>query len=180
MTDELDALRAKVDAWCEATAARRADALVCRRGCVACCNTELEVAAVEAGVIERYLDARASTAMRARLAARGALGVEARRGRCVMLDDDDSCAIYENRPLVCRTQGHALRYPPGFVPVAAVRARAAGDVTWCPLNYVDAPPRPEDVLDAERIDVLLSVVDRRAAADAPRVSLRELARGVRR
>ena len=72
--------------------------------------------------------------------------------------------IYAHRPLVCRTQGFALRYPAGFIPEAAVRARTnTGDVTHCPLNFTHAAPASPDVLDAERVDQLLAVVNHRFA-----------------
>ncbi len=87
---------------------------------------------------------------------------EAAPPRCALLDDEGRCTVYEARPLVCRTQGHALRYPVGYVPISAVRRKLAeGDVTWCPLNYRDAPPNAGDVLDAERVDEILAVVAER-------------------
>jgi Fe-S-cluster containining protein len=111
--------------------------------------------------------------------------------RCVMLEDDGTCAVYDARPLVCRTQGHALRYPAGVVPEEAVRARGrraapnvrhapdatAGPdaITWCPLNYTGAPPRAEDVLDAARVDALLALIDHRYGAASERVTLVALA-----
>ena len=102
-----------------------------------------------------------------------------------MLGDTGQCVVYEQRPLVCRTQGHALRYPAGFVPEGAVRARAvrvspaggparletheqdgggaSGEITFCPLNYTAKPPEAADVLDAERVDQLLALVNHRYA-----------------
>ncbi len=170
MSSEYDALRAKVDGFAEAVAARRGD-LTCRAGCSACCQVELEVSEVEAAPIERALRAL-SPAARARLAER-----VPRAGACVMLEPDGRCAIYPARPLVCRTQGLPLRYPAGTLPTDAAQGRVpGGDVTWCPLNFRDGPPAPEDVLDAERVDVMLALVNRRAS-DRPlrRVALRALA-----
>jgi hypothetical protein len=81
-----------------------------------------------------------------------------------MLELDGRCAVYAHRPLVCRTQGLALRYPAGFIPEAAVRARTdTGEVTHCPLNFTQAAPLGADVLDAERVDQLLAVVNHRYA-----------------
>jgi Fe-S-cluster containining protein len=110
--------------------------------------------------------------------ARAALGEG--EARCALLEEDGSCAIYAQRPLVCRSQGQALRYPEGFVPEASVRMRIQGGaVTWCPLNYTDTAPRSEDVLDAERVDQILAVVTRRHVARAEealdRVALSDLA-----
>src|SRR5690606_40032776 len=92
---------------------------------------------------------------------------EAERGRrSVILEVNGRCAIYDARPLVCRTQGHALRYPPGFVPQEAIGLDLGpqGAATWCPLNFAERPPAAADVLDAERIDRLLAVMNQRFAA----------------
>jgi hypothetical protein len=121
---------------------------------------------VEAAEIEALIPGLDS-AHRAVLAVRGKaeLAREAHREsphRCAMLEADGSCAIYEARPLVCRTQGHALRYPNGLIPAQAVVAKSArGEVTHCLLNFQARPPQPEDVLDAERVDQILAVVNHR-------------------
>ena len=71
--------------------------------------------------------------------------------------------------------------PCRLIPPSALRARAGGaDVTWCPLNYQAAPPGAQDVLDAERVDQILALVNHRYAAErgiAPleRVALSALA-----
>jgi hypothetical protein len=170
------AIRAKVDAFGAATTARRSADLRCQAGCTACCEVQLEVSDVEAAHVREALGAL-SPETRARLAERAGRPSK----RCVMLEDDGRCAIYEARPLVCRTQGHALRYPPGTLPPEAVRATGAGaEVTWCPLNYTEQKPTAEDVLDAERVDVLLALVNRRVSArPLARIALVALAREAR-
>lgn len=183
MSAEYKALVDKVDAFVATTTERRRQSLHCQRGCEACCHVSLSVGPVEAAAVRAGLaglSAKARETVRAR--GRGELtrARDAEEARCVMLEDDGSCAIYAQRPLVCRSQGQALRYPQGFVPEAAVRLRTkAGDVTWCPLNYGDAEPRGEDVLDAERVDQILALVTRRHVASADdalvRVTLSELA-----
>lgn len=167
------ALRAKVDAFGAAASGRREDDLRCRRGCTACCEVQLEVSPVEAAAVREAL-AVSSASARARLAQR----LSRRSRSCVMLESDGACAIYEARPLVCRTQGHALRYPAGTLASGAVRATGPdAEITWCPLNYTERPPASEDVLDAERVDVLLALVNRRATPrPLERVALRALAR----
>jgi hypothetical protein len=98
-----------------------------------------------------------------------------------MLDAAGRCMVYEHRPLVCRTQGHALRYPAGFIPEAAVRARSkTGEITYCPLNFTQSAPEAADVLDAERVDQILAVVAQRFARAQgtdpnERIALSELA-----
>lgn len=173
------AVRDKVDAFAGAVSERRRGDLACRAGCTACCSVRLEVSDVEADAVREAIE-RLDGALRARLAERAAHEPED-GAPCVMLEDG-RCVIYEARPLVCRTQGHALRYPAGTLPEEAIRARApAGEVTWCPLNYTERAPGAADVLDAERVDVLLALVNRRAS-DRPleRTPLTVLARGERR
>jgi Fe-S-cluster containining protein len=200
MAAEYLALVMKVESFVAQTAARRAQDLACKRGCDACCHAWLSVSEVEAEQVKAGL-AALSPEQRARVRARGerelaaeqqlaqadvggehalAIDGELPSPRCAMLEDDGSCAIYAFRPLVCRTQGHALRYPSDFIPTEAVLLRTkSGDVTWCPLNYTGAPPRSEDVLDAERVDQILALIARRHAAsdDAAltRAGLSELA-----
>jgi hypothetical protein len=168
--NEYRALIDKVSAFTHSAFERRRDDMACRSGCDACCQTWLSVCAVEANEIRAAL-AALEPAARARATERGLR--ERRRqqdanpsqsARCAMLEADGSCAIYAARPLVCRTQGHALLYPPGFVPEAAVRTRVpAGDVTHCPLNFTREAPRGQDVLEAERVDQLLGLVNHRFA-----------------
>ncbi len=191
MSAEYRALVEKVDAFVASTSARRSESLRCARGCEACCHVWLSVGPVEAEAVRAGLRALPEAA-RARVRARGLrerARVETREqdearaegeARCALLEKDGSCAIYAQRPLVCRSQGQALRYPEGFVPEASLRMRIQGGaVTWCPLNYTDAAPRGEDVLDAERVDQILAVVTRRHVAHAEdalvRVALSDLA-----
>lgn len=179
MSAEYQALVAKVGQFVDATSERRRDDMQCRKGCHACCHAWLTVGAVEAEAIRAGL-ALLSGEQRGRARARGVeeLGRE-RIGeaepRCAMLEADGSCAIYAHRPLVCRTQGHALRYPPGFIPEQSLRTRSAGgDVSWCPLNYTARGPAAEDVLDAERVDQILALVTlRHVDGDREKAQLRE-------
>ncbi|HEX7479636.1 MAG TPA: YkgJ family cysteine cluster protein [Polyangiales bacterium] len=168
MPDEYRALVDKVTAFTAAACERRAADIACTAGCSSCCEVWLTVSPVEAAQLRAGLAALSPQA-RAQLGERGrheqAREAEgAANARCAMLEPDGRCAVYAHRPLVCRTQGHALRYPAGFVPEAAVRARtSSGDVTYCPLNFSGAAPMAEDVLDAERVDQILAVVGQRFA-----------------
>jgi hypothetical protein len=187
MEDAYRALLAKVQSFTDPVSARRHADLTCHAGCSACCEAWLTVNAIEAAAVREGL-AELDDASRTRVALRGELQSQRERAgetaaRCAMLEDDGTCAIYAQRPLVCRTQGHALRYPIGFIPVAAVRARLPnGEMTHCPLNYTSSAPGRDDVLDAERVDTILAVVDARYTATSSvdpsaRHALSELARG---
>jgi uncharacterized protein len=168
MSDEYRALVDKVGAFTEAAFERRRDDMACRSGCDGCCQVWLSVSQVEGDAIRVGL-AALSPELRADVVKRGEREREreaesAPSPRCAMLAPDGSCAIYGSRPLVCRTQGFALRYPAGFIPLAAVRVRTStGEVTHCPLNFTRAAPLAGAVLDAERVDELLAVVNVRFA-----------------
>jgi Fe-S-cluster containining protein len=180
MSAEYRALVDKVEVFVASTTARRGADLHCQKGCEACCHVSLRVGPIEAAAVREGLRALPAEA-RARARLRGqSQRPHGEEPRCALLEDDGSCAIYAQRPLVCRSQGQALRYPEGFVPEQAVRMRTrAGHITWCPLNYTAAEPRGEDVLDAERVDQILAVVTRRQVASPAdalvRTSLSDLA-----
>jgi hypothetical protein len=161
---EYDALVAKVDAFLHDATQRRDEDIVCGRGCEACCHVSLAVCAVEAAGVTRALRELPVEALR-RLAARAqhALAESPDDKRCVMLENDGSCAVYQARPLVCRTQGLALRYPPRSFPDEFVMAHGddGSDIVWCPLNFTAQPPRGEDVVEAGRLDEMLGVVNLR-------------------
>ncbi|MBN8613738.1 MAG: YkgJ family cysteine cluster protein [Deltaproteobacteria bacterium] len=176
------ALVAKVDAFDVAVRTRRAADMACRAGCSACCGQQLSVCDVEAALLREGIDALDDEA-RAGLALR--LETVGPESACVFLDAAGRCAVYASRPLVCRTQGLPLRYPNGVIPVSAVFLRretvgsetVGSDVTWCPLNFRDAPPSPPDVIDAARVDTMLALSNRDAGGDAERrTPLAELAR----
>jgi uncharacterized protein len=182
---EYRALVAKVDGFTDTIEARRRSDFACSAGCAACCHAWLSVSLVEADTLRAAL-AELDPEQRAAIRARGEREQAREQAgeqvpRCALLDDAGRCGAYAARPLVCRTQGHALRYPAGFIPLEQVAlSRSNGDVTWCPLNYTASGPDGADVLDAERVDQILAVVAQRYAdacggAREARVSLSALA-----
>jgi Fe-S-cluster containining protein len=169
-SDELSEYRAalaKIDEAVARAVAKAGDALACKRGCAQCCVGDLSVLPVEAAFIE----ASSSSAP----APERAMG----NGHCAFLDVDGACAIYEARPVLCRTHGLALK--------SEAQEKRAGlrvlgdDVASCELNYVERAPGPAEVLDATKLMMLLVTVDRRFRAraglpdDLSRVALADLA-----
>lgn len=151
------ALRAKLDRFADDVAARRGEHMRCRAGCDGCCHTKLSLSDVEAEVLRDALAALPAPR-------RQALAARRDETRCRLLDEAGRCSLYDARPLVCRSQGLPLRYPPDTIPVESVRARAAGaEVTWCPLNFEDVTPSADDILDAERVDVVLALINRQVS-----------------
>ncbi len=170
----------RVDAFFAAVAARHPTALRCQAGCHGCCQAGLSVCAIEAAAIRAHLRAlspveaerlRALAARRLHHATTAEPSEPA--ASCVFLRDDGHCAIYPVRPLVCRSQGLPLSYSAQLIPAQALRfsAQDGRAVVCCPLNFSQdaasgdareaAPPRAADILDAERVDLLLALLNRR-------------------
>ncbi len=154
---EHEALLAKVDAFVARAEAVQRPWLRCGRGCDACCRTARTAWSVEVEHVARYVGGLAPE-RRAALEARRADPAVAAGRRCVFLDPDGACAVYAARPIICRTHG------------PLVTSTATGPM-WCELNFPGEAPAqvpalvPADaVLDLEKLDALLALVNRRFLA----------------
>ena len=185
--ERLGELWRKVDGFFERVGGRYPGALTCGPGCTDCCHRQLTVTGVEAARIELLIarlapEARETLASRLREREREREGsgagerVDAGAGErvdagagigeaCVALGDDGRCAIYEARPVVCRSHGLPLR----FVEPAADGRRALPVLDVCPRNFggrdlgaVDA----DCVLDQQTLSVLLGAIDALHAKEA--------------
>lgn len=137
----LQALRAKVDTFFAQAVAETPESFSCQAGCSSCCQVDLSVFPVEADPIAEALGQLPSSLRQA---------VAARRqsnAHCLFLVDD-TCVIYQERPIICRSQGLALQ--------SAENTRAT-----CPKNYQEqdllALPDPV-VLNLNTLNTLLSVL----------------------
>lgn len=153
----------RVDDFAAAVATRCAEDLSCRAGCCDCCLVELTLSPVEASALADFvlsLDGDSKATVRRLLSS----PLPSDNPRCAMLDASGQCVVYGGRPLVCRSQGLPLRYASDLIPVEAIRSRLpTGVVTVCPLNFSKREPRAEDVLDAERVDQILAILNHRYA-----------------
>jgi len=162
LLEQYRALVAKVDAFWDHAAKTQPTGFRCADGCDDCCKQRLTVFAVEASAIRAHL-ATWNPSLRARLS-----DPKESTEHCAFLLEG-RCAIYQARPIICRTHG---------LPI-----RTEGRLDHCPLNFTDAPPCPTIVLDLEQINTLVTLVDRLHAeavgdpADRPRVRLSDLALG---
>lgn len=140
-------LLARADAFLEALRHRHPGQMACREGCSACCRVHLTLFPLEADRVARAVAALPAP-MRRLLAERASLP-EAHPS-CPLLVED-RCAIYEDRPLICRTHGAPLRILEEDGPRTDV----------CPLNFADHPgPLPEDsLLDLDRLNEILVAVN---------------------
>lgn len=170
--DRLAALRAKVDDFFGRVAARYPGELVCGPGCSDCCRRELTVTAVEASSVARAVRAMPP-------GARAELSRRAREGApCAALADDGRCAVYDARPIVCRSHGVPLR----FEEPAPSGKRALPVLDACFKNFTTrdlAALDPACVLDQRTLSVLLGAIDalfaqETASEPGARPSLREV------
>jgi Fe-S-cluster containining protein len=158
----------KIDEAVARASALAGDELRCRRGCSACCVDGLSVLPVEVALIE-------ASGLRPPL--------NPLPGMCAFLDEDGACSIYAARPVLCRTHGLALRMKaePGDEERRGALRVLGDDVSACELNYTGRSPAAAEVLDANRLLMLLVTVDRRFRAragiadDTSRTSLRAVA-----
>lgn len=163
-------LQLRVSAFADASHTRGAD-LQCRAGCDGCCRVSLSVCDLEADALRAALGTLPEEE-RQRLRNHAAHAEVQGAERCVFLNEDGRCAVYDARPLVCRSQGLALSYSPGILPVEAILAEGhseeTGEVeqelTWCPLNFQQQPPEEADVLGAEKVDTMLALMNQQHCA----------------
>lgn len=144
------------DALTTQLAQRYAEHLACRAGCSGCCQHHLSVFPVEAARIEAAL-AELPVEMRARIVEQ-AVEVNQREAQgepvaCPMLVND-RCAIYQARPLICRTQG---------LPLLFEAEDGAQEVDFCPLNFTT--PEAQNDLDEDYLVPLDELNTRLALAN---------------
>lgn len=163
-------LRRRVDAHWDAAVARTPAAFACAAGCSACCHARFSVFAVEAAPIRQALARLAAADPAARARVRDQADDPAHRHHCALLLDG-RCAVYGERPLICRSHG---------LPVLA-----DDRVDHCPLNFTAAAPPSASVLRLDAVNQPLALIatlwdQERSPAlqpdDPPRVALEDLAR----
>jgi hypothetical protein len=159
-------LTAKVDAFFSRVQDRHGSDMRCGSGCADCCHTRLTVTDVEARAI-RDLVSALPAARRAELAARATRVVD---DRCVALDDDDRCAIYAARPIVCRSHGAPIRMRDE--PAGASGAPSSLPVIRsCFRNFTRVTPDPDCIVDQETLSALVLAVDRETGGTGDRFDL---------
>lgn len=118
----------------------------CRKGCSDCCSSDRSVSAVEYANVARVL-AELPEKKRERLKSQ-----PRSKKRCSMLLDGQ-CAVYEARPLICRSHG---------LPLVLERSKGRQYVDVCPLNFSDGSlgsVPPEDLLAQGTVDSILVAVN---------------------
>lgn len=135
----------------------------CKNGCAKCCYTDISIFEVEASNIRKWfagLSSDQQDSIREKWQRRQT------EGSCAFLRDE-SCTIYEARPLICRTQGNALRYVEEGEPYIDI----------CPLNEeMIEEMEDKDVMNLDLLNTIISKLETESAkgVDRPRISLKDL------
>lgn len=162
----LPVLQARTDQHFERALQRSGGQMRCAPGCDQCCHVRFSVFTVEAEGIRAALLALETSDPLRRARVRQQADDPAGGDRCPMLVEHQ-CAVYEARPIICRSHGTpVLIEDPGEPPRQEC----------CPLNFREAPPDPLSVLRLEAINQPLTVMARMFDGGGARVSLTELAR----
>lgn len=89
----------------------------CRKGCSACCHMEVEVTGYEAEILARrvengfYIDRERldKQSQRGLQDKAWSAGIKLPESRCVFLNSEGACGVYEDRPTMCRR--HSVTSP---------------------------------------------------------------------
>lgn len=155
-------LRARVGEHFERAVERTPDAFRCREGCDACCHARFGVFELEAVPIREQLAHMAKDDPQLRARVRAQADDPAHADRCALLVDG-RCSVYDERPLICRSQGLPLL--------------ADDRVDWCPLNFTDQTPPPPSVLSLDALNApLVALASAWSGPELERVQLDALAR----
>ena len=130
-------LRERLDSHSARVTAVHAKHFACRQGCSGCCQTERTVNDLEFAALTEGFEAL-EPATQERLSNNPGSG-------CPLLLDD-TCALYEERPLICRSHG---------LPIILENR-----LDVCPLNFEDMSLKelPEtDLLSVDTITTILAV-----------------------
>jgi Fe-S-cluster containining protein len=164
-------LQQEVSDWFGSVRSRHAGEMRCGRGCVACCHGLFDISLPDALQVAEGVrllpDAKRSEVesrarqIQAKIAAAApdlhppcvfgaadesridSIIARVPAARCPFLDRDDSCLIYEHRPMACRLEG---------IPMVDARDGLFGD--WCELNFTEGvPPEVQQTLKRDYYDL---------------------------
>ena len=140
------ALIRKVDDLCSHIGSEFPDQLACKAGCSGCCRhiTLAWIEAMALAVALHHLPADEAEAIRLR-------AQHAKTdGECPLLVEDH-CALYDHRPIICRTHGLPILTSDG----------EGHTIDYCSHNFTGVASIPgSSVIDIERLNTLLDSVNR--------------------
>lgn len=134
----------KADDFFARVQAEHGEKMRCGSGCTDCCHQDLSLLTVEALAVRVALD-RLDRPLQARIARQG-------NSPCALLVDG-LCAIYQDRPLICRTHGLPIRY------AGSEGGQGPSLPVVCALNFVQGQPPKDAVLNGTLLLAGLTVAD---------------------
>jgi len=145
--------------------------LSCGRGCSQCCVRDITVNDVERAVIAAYLHLHPQVRMQLELEKKA--GPE--ENKCEFLLRDRSCAIYESRPIVCRSHG----VPLNLSEREAGNTPAERQIDVCPLNFSQSAGQrvlevldQNDTINLRTLNTILAVINSQYRGDREMVRYR--------
>lgn len=165
----LKLLRLKVDDFFDKCFKKHKAEFSCKLGCDQCCHVSLSVSAIEAKAISDWFD-QLDGSVKRHLHVKWQS--EKYKGRdldgnlvepCAFLYEG-KCSIYDARPIICRSHGLPL-----------LRSENGQNLLdCCSLNFQNSIPPKEDMLDLERLNIILSALNQKYFKDQSRVDLTSL------
>ncbi len=134
-------LHENASAFFDKVLAKNSQQMDCKKGCSKCCQTDISVFEIEADRIRDWFKSQASTD---KVNLLKLWSLPSGNGSCTFLVND-SCTIYDARPVICRTQGLPLY------------VSSENSLDYCPLNFKSGDPEKSDWLNLERMNTLLSI-----------------------
>lgn len=83
----------------------------CKSGCAACCHNEVIISADEAAQIAAKIGRTINITPYTSKAMTIKRLAEVKNTRCTFLSDENTCSIYEFRPLICKVRMNISEYP---------------------------------------------------------------------
>lgn len=144
----------------------------CQKGCSRCCYVDLSVFQVEADNIQNWfnqLSAEAQSSLQAKWqkSLSSMMNFQQEETKSCVFLHNEACTIYEARPLICRSQGLAMKFKDAEKEFLDI----------CPLNEEMLDELTEkEVLNLDLLNMILSQLEKADAKDGvrPRVKLSEL------
>lgn len=149
----LEKLHIKVDSFFSAIQKKHHRAMVCHAGCSSCCHRMPGIFPVEAWYAAEYLRNAPIEPAKRIVTQLAKHKNKSEVSPCPLLDQRGRCQIYKARPIICRSHGLPIQVP----------GKKPSEFDTCPLNFSSPGLRAgvsnDDVLDVERLNEILSVVD---------------------
>lgn len=156
--ESLKKLQNNVDHFFQQNALKHSEHMACKQGCFECCKVDLNIFSTEANFIEESI---ALLSKEEKEVVLDSLKKNSLSGYCPFLIEQ-SCAIYNFRPIICRSQGLPLY------------VESEDRIDACPLNFKLGYPDKKDWLNLERLATLQSLVEIKNGTSHTRVNMLEL------